>query len=185
MQTTAPEKEQQILQTHASLIHAVVQTVHDPSLRQHLDPVLKQSAENGWQALVEAIRKILDGNRDMALLNGLDDEDRVIVDSILRGLQDPSTLPEASQAGDATQAAPMMARLIHEARHGDANALSMLGVMAEQMLQAGGDMANLSAVLKDMIDGERDADKLCSRMGVQGESLVTQILSELGKLDTH
>jgi hypothetical protein len=36
-----------------------------------------------------------------------------------------------------------------------------------------------------MIDGERDVDKLCTRMGVQGESLITQILSELAKLDTH
>jgi hypothetical protein len=46
-------------------------------------------------------------------------------------------------------------------------------------------MASLSAVLKDMIDGERDVDKLCTRMGPQGESLITQILSELAKLDLH
>ena len=183
---SSPDKTQQILQTHASLINAVVQTVQEPSLKQHLDPILKQSAENGWQDLVNAINKILDGNRDQALLNALDDEDRVIVDSILRGLQDPSTLPQVEQQpGDATMAAPMIAQLINEARRGDHNALTMLGAMAEQMLQAGGDMASLSAVLKDMIDGERDVDKLCTRMGAQGESLITQILSELAKLDTH
>ncbi|HEB82112.1 MAG TPA: hypothetical protein ENJ11_04525 [Gammaproteobacteria bacterium] len=180
-----PEKTQQILQTHASLINAVVQTVHEPSLKEHLDPILKQSAENGWQDLVNAINKILNGSREQDLLNGLDDEDKVIVDSILRGLQDPSTLPKVEQTGDATQAAPMIARLINEARRGDHNALAMLGAMAEQMLQAGGDMASLSAVLKDMIDGERNVDKLCTRMGPQGESLITQILSELGKLDSH
>lgn len=180
-----PEKTRQILQTHASLINAVVQTVQEPSLKAHLDPILKQSAENGWQDLVNAINKILDGNRDQALLNALDDEDRVIIDSILRGLQDPSTLPQVEQTGDATMAAPMIARLINEARRGDHNALTMLGAMAEQMLQAGGDMASLSAVLKDMIDGERNVDKLCTRMGPQGESLITQILSELAKLDSH
>jgi hypothetical protein len=180
-----PELKEQILQTHASLILAVVQTIHNPQLKPHLDQVLKQSAENGWNSLVNVIKKIVAGSRDQALLNGLDEEDSVIVDSILRGLQDAKTLPVSQQSGDATMAAPMMARLIDEARRGDHNALSLLGSMAEQMSGAGGDMASLGAVLKDMIDGERDVDKLCTRMGVQGESLITQILSELAKLDTH
>lgn len=182
---TTPEKQDQILQTHASLVLAVVQTIHNPELKPHLEQVLLQSAQNGWQDLVNVINKIVAGSRDQALLNGLDEEDSVIVDSILRGLQDPTTLPKVEQTGDATQAAPMMARLIDEARRGDHNALSLLGSMAEQMSRAGGDMASLGAVLKDMIDGERDVDKLCTRMGAQGESLITQILSELAKLDTH
>jgi len=180
-----PEKTEQILQTHASLVMAVVQTIHNPEFKPQLDQVLQQSAQNGWQSLVNVINKIVAGNRDQALLNGLDEEDTVIVDSILRGLQDPQTLPNVEQTGDATKAAPMLARMINEARHGDHNALSMLGTMAEQMSKAGGDMANLSAVIKDMIDGERSVDKLCTRMGPQGESLITQIISELAKLDTH
>ena len=180
-----PEKAQQILQTHASLVLAVVQTINNPEYKPQLDMVLQQSAENGWQSLVAVINKILAGSREQSLVNGLDDEDSVIVDSILRGLQDPATLPKVEQTGDATKAAPMLARLINDARHGDHNALSMLGSMAEQMSRAGDDMANLGAVLKDMIDGERSVDKLCSRMGVQGESLVTQILNELATLDSH
>jgi hypothetical protein len=181
----APDKTQQIRQTHASLILAVVQTIHNPELKPQLDQVLQQSEQNGWHNLVNAIKRIIEGNRDQALLNDLDDEDRVIVDSILRGLQDPKTLPEPEQTGDATQAAPMLARLINEARRGDHNALSMLGTMAEQMSSAGGDMASLSAVIKNMIDGERDIDKLTSRMGAQGESLITHIVNELAKLDAH
>jgi len=180
-----PEKNEQIQQTHASLILAVVQTIHNQELKPHLDQILKQSAENGWQPLVDAINKIVKGNRDQTLIKGLDDEDAVIVDSILRGLQDPETLPKSEQTGDASQAAPMFARLIDEARRGNHNSLSILGSMAEQMSQAGGDMASLSAVLKDMVDGERSVDKLCTRMGPQGESLITQILSELAKLDFH
>ncbi len=179
------EKIEQILQTHASLVSAVVQTIHNPEYRPQLDQVLQQSAENGWQSLVDVIYKIISGNRDQALIKGLDDEDAVIVDSILRGLQDPETLPKAQQSGDATKAAPMLARMIDEARRGDHNALSMLAAMAEQMSKAGGDMTNLSAVIKSMIDGERDVDKLCTRMGAQGESLIIQMLSELAKLDTH
>lgn len=181
----SPDKREQILQTHASLIMAVVQTIHNKELRPHLDQVLQQSAQNGWQDLVNAINKILAGNRDQSLVNGLDDEDAIIVDSILRGLQDPETLPKAAESGDATQAAPMLARLIDEARRGDANSLSLLGSMAEQMSQAGGDMASLSAVIKDLIDGERNIDKLCTRMGPQGESLITLIVDELAKRDTH
>ena len=180
-----PEKAAQILQTHASLVLAVVQTIHNPEYKPQLDQVLQQSAQNGWQDLVNVINKIVAGNRDQSLVNGLDDEDAVIVDSILRGLQDPQTLPSSEQTGDATKSAPLLARLINEARRGDHNALAMLGSMAEQMSQAGGDMANLGAVIKDMIDGERSIDKLCSRMGVQGESLITQIVTELGKLDSH
>ena len=180
-----PEKTEQILQTHASLILAVVQTIHNPELKPQLDMVLQQSAQNGWQDLVNTINKIVAGSREQSLVNGLDEEDAVIVDSILRGLQDPSTLPSSEQTGDASKAAPMIARLINEARRGDHNALSMLGTMAEQMSRAGGDMASLSAVIKDMIDGERSIDKLCTRMGAQGESLITQIVGELGKLDTH
>jgi hypothetical protein len=182
---TAPEKNEQILQTHASLILAVVQTIHNPDFKPHLDQVLQQSAQNGWQGLVDIINKIVDGSRDQSLVNGLDEEDAVIVDSILRGLQDPETLPKTEQTGDASKAAPMFARLIDEARRGNHNSLSILASMAEQMSSAGGDMASLSAVLKDMVDGERDVDKLCSRMGLQGESLVTDILSELAKLDLH
>ena len=37
-----PEKREQVLQMHASLIHAVVQTVHNSELRPQLDQVLKQ-----------------------------------------------------------------------------------------------------------------------------------------------
>ena len=180
-----PEKNEQIRQLHSSLIIAVVQTIHNQELKPHLDQVLQQSAQNGWQDLVKVINKIVAGSRDQSLVNGMDEEDAVIIDGILRGLQDPETLPQTEQQGDASQAAPMFARLIDEARRGNHNSLSMLGSMAEQMSTAGGDMASFSAIIKDMIDGERDVDKLCTRMGPQGEPLITQILSELAKLDLH
>ena len=183
MQT--PDKQQQILQTHAGLIVAVVQTIHNPELKPQLDHVLKQSEQNGWVGLVAAIRKIMIGSRDDSLLAIQDDEDRTIIDAILKGIQDPTTLPKPEQQGDATTAAPMLAKLVHDAGRGDHDAVIMLGGLAEQMSSAGGDMSNLSAVIKNMIDGERNVDMLCTRMGPQGESLITAILSELGKLDIH
>ncbi len=180
-----PEKIEQILQTHAGLILAVVQTTQNPQLKPHLDQALQLSTQNGWQSLVAVINKIMTGSREQSLLNGLDDEDSIIVDSILKGIQDPASLPKSETSGDASKAAPMLARLIDEARRGDHNAVVMLSTMAEQMSHAGSDMANLSAVMKTMVDGERNIDKLCSRMGAQGESLITQITSELAKLDLH
>lgn len=179
------EKQTQILQTHAGLILGVVQCIQNPELLPQMEQALKLSEQNGWGSLVNAIRKILNGDREESLLKNLDEEDHIIVEAILKGLQDPSTLPQPGQNADASMAAPMLARMINEASRGDHNAVIMLGSMAEQMSAAGGDMANLGAVLKSMIDGERNLDKLCDRMGAQGESLITQILSELAKLDVH
>lgn len=183
MQT--PEKREQIRQIHAGLIIGVVQAIQNPQYRPQMEQALVMSEQNGWGSLVSVIRKIISGRRETSLLKELDDEDQIIAESILQGLQDPGTLPNPENKPDATLAAPMIAALINEARRGDHNAVIMLGGMAEQMSAIGGDMANLGAVLKDMIDGERDIDKLCSRMGPQGESLITQILNELGKLDIH
>jgi hypothetical protein len=183
MQT--PDKHEQIVRTHAGLIIGVVQSIHNPDLRPQMDQALAISEQNGWDKLVAAIRKIIDGSRDEHLLNGLDEEDSVIVTAILQGLQDPNTLPKPDDKADATLAAPMLAHLINDARHGDHNAVIMLGGMAEQMSLPGGDMAKVGAILKDLIDGERDVDKLCDKVGPQGESLIVQILDELGKLEVH
>ena len=181
----APEKQAQIIQTHAGLILGIVQSIQNPELQPQIEQALQLSEQNGWGSLVRAIRKILSGDREVSLLKGLDEEDYIIAEAILKGLQDPSTLPKPGQNSDATMAAPMLAKMINEASRGDHNAVIMLGSMAEQMSAAGGDMANLGAVIKAMIDGERNTDKLCDRMGPQGESLITQILDELGKLDIH
>ena len=181
----APEKRQQVTQIHAALIVTVVKALSDSSMIPGLEQALKVSAENGWENLVAAIRKILKGDRDTSLLKGLDEEDTIIVDAILRGIQNPATLPDPDQKADATMAAPMLAQLIHGAGTGDTNALSMLGNMAEQMSNTHGDMARFSTLIKPMVDGERDVDKLCSKIGPQGESLVVSILNELAKLESH
>ena len=179
------DKHAQILQTHAGLIMGVVQCTQNPEMRDQLDIALQRSAQNGWESLVKAITKILNGSREDSLLNSLDDEDKIVVTAILKGIQDPTTLPKPDEQANASMAAPMLAKLIIEASRGDHNAVIMLGGMADQMNAAGGDMASVGAVLKNMIDGERDVDKLCTRVGQQGESLVTAILDELSKLDIH
>jgi hypothetical protein len=183
MQT--PDKQEQIIRTHAGLILGVVQSIHNADLRPQMEQALAISEQNGWDKLVAAIRKIMNGSTDESILIGLDDEDTIIVTAILHGLQDPNTLPTPDEKADATLAAPMLANLINDARRGDHNAVIMLGGMAEQMSMPGGDMARVGAILKDLIDGERDVDKLCDKVGPQGESLIVQILEELGKLEVH
>jgi len=180
-----PEKEQQILQSHAGLIHRVVIACSDPAKVPDLDEILTQAENNGWSQLVAAIRQVLAGNRDHSILNALDEEDRPIVESILRGLQDPSTLPNLDAEIDANMAAPGLAAVIHSIRTGNTEALDVLANMATQMSQAGGDMARLAAVMRPLSLGERDPDVLCKDMGSQCSELVMSILRELGKLEGH
>lgn len=182
---TLPAKEQQIIEAHTGLIHRVVIGCQDRQKVPDLDDILKQAEQNGWLQLVAVIRKILAGARDTTLLNGLDDEDRVIIQSILHGLQNPDTLPDLGAGVNGAMAAPGIAAMVNGARRGNLETLQLLGAMAQQMLQAGGDMARLAAILRPLVQGERDADKLTAGMGGEAQKLVVAILDELARLDTH
>ena len=183
--TALPERDQQIIEAHTGLIHRVVLGCQNRSMVPDLDGILKRAERNGWLDLVAAIRKILNGNRDESVLNGLDEEDEVIVRSILRGIQDPKTLPDLGQGVDSAMAAPGIAAMINGARSGNLETLQLLGTMARQMMQAGGDMARLAGIFRPLIQGERNTDQLTEGMGPQGEKLVLSILQELAKLDRH
>jgi len=180
-----PEREQQIIQTHAAFICQAVEFIQQPEADTRLDALLSAAAHNGWTALAAAVRLFAVGRRDLNLIAGLDEEDRVIAEAILRGLQDPTALPDPSIKADPTLAAPGLAGMIHAAGSGDVQALTLISQMAEQMSKVGGDMSRLAAVIRPMINGERDADRLCARLDARGRQLVLQILEELGKLDVH
>ena len=186
--SSTPSKQEQILQVHASLINMVVETTHNAQLKPQLSQVLKSSAENGWQNLVLRIYKILEGDRSEMLLKDLDEEDAVIIEAILNGIQDPATLPvpdPKKENANPTMAAPGIAHMIHQASAGNTQALTLVSHMAEQMSHAGGDMTKLAAIIKKLIDGERDPDILSKGMGAQGKSLVNSILEELAKIQLH
>lgn len=182
--TTLPEKDQQIIEAHTGLIHRVVIACQNPQLVPDLEAILKQAEENGWISLVKTMRRILGGKRDETVLRGLDEEDRIITGAILRGLQNPETLPDLHKGFDAGMAAPGLAAMIHGSRQGNLETLQLLSGMAQQMMQAGGDMARLAAVLRPMIQGEREPEKLTRGMSSQGQQLVHTILKELSKLDS-
>ena len=181
-----PEKAEQIVRSHAILIVTVVKACQNPQLLPELEPMLVHAQNNGWTALVSAIRSIVKGKRDPSLLTGLDGEDSIIVDAILRGLQNPDSLPSLNTKPQADLAAPALANMIHAACTGDAMALSMIATMAEQMTNTQGDMARLGGAISKMVNNdERDPDILCKNMSEKGEKLVLDILSELTRLSAH
>ncbi|MGV6859845.1 MAG: hypothetical protein ACWA5X_12855 [bacterium] len=180
-----PPHQEQIVQAHSALIVAVVQTVQNPAHRAELDQALSAAEANGWNSLVNAIRQILSGNRDPLTIPGLDEEDATIVDAILRGIQNPATLPDPNAGADASMAAPGLASMIIAARNADPAAMQGLAMMSEQMTSAGGDLAQLGGLMKRLVDGERDIEKLGEKLGAQGISLLESILTELGKMETH
>jgi tetratricopeptide (TPR) repeat protein len=78
------------LPRHQQFIEAVVQTTQNPKLRKQLDAMLQQREAKGWQKLVAATRRILNGERDWEVLSqneNLDLEDALIVQNILHQLQ--------------------------------------------------------------------------------------------------
>lgn len=180
-----PDRDQQIVDAHAGLIHRVVRACYDRSQVPDLDDVLEQAEANGWVQLVIAIRRILEGWRDDRVMQGLDDEDRVVAEAILRGIQDPGTLPDPQAGGDPSMAAPGIASIVHAAATGQTEALQWAAQIAEQMHQAGGEMAQIAAILRPLINGERERSTLTQGMGEQGRQLVDGILEELAKLEQH
>jgi len=179
-----PDKQSQTLKVHASFIRTVVFAISDESQHPMLEQHLQTGARNGWQELIKVIRKIKSGQRNMSFTH-LDDEDQIIADAILKGIQNPNTLPEIPTEAESSNAAPGLAAMIHEASCGDTAALQALGTMAEQMSAAGGSMARVGASFKILIDGERDIDKLSDKLDDKGLELIKSIVNELNRRQAH
>ena len=180
-----PDTRRQIAATHAVFIRTVAGACRGQVPAGEVEALLAHAEEAGWQRLAAAVRGLLAGRRGPAVLERLDEEDRVIVGAILEGIEHPERLPDPAGAADPTQAAPGLAQMIHAARGGDAQALQMLGHMGEQMTRAGGDMARLAGCFHTLLQGERDADRLARGMGPRGRSLLLSLVEALGRLDTH
>ncbi len=178
------DRNSQILTVHAAFINQVVKLGPRRERQEEFNQLLRLAEENGWKDLAAAIRLIiLKGRRDLEVLNGLDEEDRVIVEAILRGLQDPSTLPDPNVKPDPALAAPGLASMIHAAGSGNAQALQIIAEMVDQMSKVSGSMGRLAAVIRPLINGERDPEVLCKRMDSNTEAMVLSILDALKQLE--
>lgn len=180
-----PDKTYQIIAAHAAFIRQFTACASHAGRKEDAASLLHIAEAAGWTALVVVLRQILKGRRDAQLLVGLDEEDSTIAKAILDGLQDPSTLPDPSRGADPALAAPGLAHMIHAAATGNAQALALVGSMAEQMRKVGGDMAQLAGRIRPLINGEHDPERLCNGMSPRGELLMLGILDQLGKLDLH
>ena len=178
------DKKAQIIVAHAAFINQVVMLGPRAESRTEFEQLLQMATDNGWGDLVGAIRLIIfKGRRDLEVLNPLDEEDRVIAEAILKGLQDPASLPDPNAKPDPALAAPGLASMIHAARSGNPQALQIIAEMAEQMSKVGGPMSHLAAVIRPLINGERDPDRLCKRMDSNTQAMVLGILEELKRLE--
>lgn len=180
-----PERTQQVIQTYAQFIHAIVTACFKPELMAQTQQMLTQAEQQGWVGMVMAARQVLAGKRDSGVYAGLDDDDRIIIEAILRGIQDPTTLPDPNQQPDPSAAAPGLGGMIHAAATGDVPALSALADMAEQMVKVGGDMGRLGGSLRRLVNGERDVDLLTRGMSASGRDLVTKLVDELARYNVH
>lgn len=178
-----PDHTRQVIQTYAAFIHGVATACAQPQLLTSLQPVLAQAEQQGWGKLVAALRLVISGRRDSGVYAQLEVDERIIVEAILRGIQDPSSLPDPGQTADPNAAAPGLAVMVRASANGDPAAASALANMAEQMVKAGGDMAQLGGNLYRLVNGERDMDLLTRGMSAKGRDLIEKLLAELTRDD--
>lgn len=177
--------EQQIRQAHATFICQVVEFINNRDARSQFEELMRSAEQNGWQALAAALRRVANGVRDLSDIKALDNEDRVIAEAVLQGIQNPASLPDPHHKPEASLAAPGLAGMIHAAASGNVQALTLIGQMAEQMSRVGGDMGRIAGAIRPMINGERDPERLGKHLDTRGRQLLYNILEELGKLELH
>jgi hypothetical protein len=173
----------EILRDHSTLIHRVVMHCNKPGSVADLEQILQLAEENDWNKLVATIRNIMSGNRERALLHDLDQEENIIIESILNGLEDPGTLPTATADLNSALAAPGIASLIHSSIQGDSASLNIISNLTKQMQDSGGDYSNIAEGIKTMIDGERDLAKLTADISEREQKLLAEILTELTAME--
>ncbi len=174
-----PDLEKQIIATHAGLIRACAQAAREGSADGVRD-TLDQMAEDGWEALVATLDGLIAG--EAGDTDRLDEEDRVIVAAVQRGIEDPATLPDPDAAPDPAQAAPMIAAMVFEATRGEHEALEAVAAISASLENGAGDNP-LGERLIRMVEGERDHERLAEGIGGRQRQLLGNVLSELQSLE--
>lgn len=172
-----------VLQEHSSLIHLVIMTVAAPENLPQLGQQLELAEANGWTSLVQAVRTIVSGERDIDTFPDLDEEDRIIIESILAGISDPATLPGLVSTVDPDAAGPGIARMIHDIGTGSSGAQQIFDQMIQQLTQAEPELASVAERLNRIVAGERDMGQLGEGLSDIGVVLIRSVLDELMPLE--
>lgn len=174
---------QQLVQEHASLIVEVVEACSDKTKKQRLLEDLKVAEQNGWGKLCRAIRMILDGILEREDLGDMDVEDEAIVQAILVGLADPSTLPNPGDNANPMLAPEGLAGIIASAATGEENALQMLARMDTDLAESPvPELQQFGSVLRRLLNGERHTETLTLGLDERSASLIGAVVDELNKL---
>ncbi len=180
-----PDTTEEILQSHAGLIHRIVMHCNAPGSVPDIDQVLKFAEDNISNQLVTIIREIMSGKRKDAIPLELEEETRVIAEAIVKGLENPETLPVLETDINSEHAGIGIAGLIYAACTGNEQALRILMGTAKQMRQAGGDMDIMAQRIRQITEGERTKDKLTDGMEERGQKMVLEIIDELSRLEEN
>ncbi len=174
------------LKRHAQLIIAVVAIIGKPENRPNLEQGLATMERNGWEKLVAAIRRILEGERNQGkLCEDLDREDATTVKAILEGIANPMSLQRYISELQATpldtpalRLSPQQSRLV---------IAIVAGIMQPQL------HPQLEHVLKNMerkgwnalvatiyriIEGERDMEVLSAELEDASQRLMVKYILE-------
>ena len=174
---------EEILQDHTQLIHSVVMYCNQPDSAPQLAEMLQLAEKNDWGKLVEAIKSIMSGNRDRSLLQDLDEEESIIIESIFNGIADPNTMPTVPVDLNSDMAAPGIASLIHASMQEGTDSLNIINSLNSQMSDSGGEPAIIAEHIQAMIEGERDLGKLTAELSEPGQKLMLGIFAELTMLE--
>ncbi|HFD11214.1 MAG TPA: hypothetical protein ENJ32_01915 [Crenotrichaceae bacterium] len=183
MTETNKINKEDILNDHAQLIHRVVTHCAEPGTVADLEQFLELAEMNDWVKLVKTIRNIMSGNRDNSLLDNLDEEEYIVIKSILNGIENPETLPPIAIDLNSDMAAPGIASLIHASSQGNVESKNIIEGLTSQMSNAGSEYTTIALSIEKMMRGERNFDKLTEDMSEAGHKLITGIIAELSMLE--
>lgn len=174
-----PKQVEELLKLHAELLHDVVNACHDKDKQVELLAMLNEAENNGWQKLCEAIRTILSGQRDESVLDGLDEEDAILIQAILIGIENPETLPKHDLEAQRNDAAIGLASTIASACQGDPKAMELIAHMEQTFLENPTEMGAMGNAIRKMVNGERSAVTLVENMDSTSSMLIEHVLKEL------
>lgn len=170
---------EQLLKLHASLLHEVVEACHDQGKQIELLNMLSEAEQNGWQKLCEAIRSILAGTRDESVMDGLDEEDVILIQAILIGIDNPETLPDANLEQQRDDAALGLASAIAAACQGDQKAMELIAHMEQTFQENPTEMGGIGNAIRKMVNGERSIVSLAEGLDTSSTKMIEHILEEL------
>ncbi len=147
------------------VVQAVVAACRgDPDAAAQLPPFLDQmSRKDDWRALADALRRILDGERDpIALFASLDDTDALVAGDVLRALGVDVPLMGDEDGGDMVTLDDFLSMIVAACQPDapDGLAEQLLGAtrgMAAQLTAPAG-MRELGRALNAILSGERNPD---------------------------